>query len=126
MHLNFNDIHSFLGCSNLNWLEQVFKEQVYPKISENIDSIEYPISLKGTHKDFYCIIDPIDSAKNQWDLVMLYGENQLKDEVEQFKVFIHLTKENSEFKATMKSAFLRGTIFSIKSVPDSVIKVFKA
>ena len=125
MRSEFKDHNSFLSCSDLSWLEQVFCEQVYPKLDHFNDYEDPPFLLNGLLDGYYCEVDPIVVSDTEWELVVFYGEYCFKDIKEQYKFFVNVIKEKQSYKASLKKTYLRDIEISNKSLPDSLNYIFK-
>jgi len=68
----FRDKTAFLGFENLNWLKDLFSEQVLPVLDEFDDVYEDPIKMVGVAKNYYAEVDITTVSDSEWLLVFSY------------------------------------------------------
>lgn len=122
----FNDQLAFMGYENLNWLEPIFENNIYQKLSSFLESEDEPFDLLPSDSEFYCNADVIRMDQNEpsWTVVLNYGESKLQFLTPQYKIFVSIVKENDQYKCVLNRAFLRDKEYPLKAIPMSLQRAF--
>ena len=120
----FRDKTAFLGFENLNWLKDLFSEQVLPVLDDFDDVYEDPIKMVGVAKNYYAEVDIITISDSEWLLVLSYGEEKLKGLEDQYKLQIRAYELKEQFCLTLDSAELRLRKYPLTTIANSLQRVF--